>query len=202
MNVERPSVWPWFVAVFALVGLDQYTKYLVRQNFDLGESVRLIGDDFLRLTFVLNPGVAFGLPVPWKTTLLVFGWAAAVMLAVYLFGLIRDRSIYRIPVMLFLAGAIGNSIDRLLFREVTDFVDVDFPDFIMDRWPVFNVADSCVTIGVVLLFTLILLHQRKNGSPEIGSLETDNDSRISSESKEGTQALSSHDSSGTATGTH
>jgi signal peptidase II len=164
MTTQR-AVWPWFLGCALLVGLDQWTKWLVRANFQTGESIRVLGDEFLRLTYVLNPGIAFGLSVPWKSALLAFGWTAAAALAVYLFYLVRRGDPNRWPIALFLSGAIGNSLDRTIYGEVTDFVDVDFPDFIMHRFAVFNVADSCVTIGVVLLLLILIFDHRKTPRP-------------------------------------
>jgi len=55
-----------------------------------------------------------------------------------------------------MGGAIGNTIDRLLYGYVIDFIDVDLPDWLMERWPVFNVADSAVSVGVTLLLIVML----------------------------------------------
>jgi signal peptidase II len=162
---ESPSsykVWPWFSALAGILFLDQLTKHLVRANLNLHESIPIIGEDLIRLTYVQNPGIAFGLRIFDISLLLVFGWTAAVFLAVYLFRLVRRHDPLRWPVMLFLAGAIGNSIDRTLFGMVTDYLDADFPDFIMDRWPVFNVADSCITIGIVLMIWITLFERDKS----------------------------------------
>jgi signal peptidase II len=79
--------------------------------------------------------------------------------------LVREKSPMRWPVMLFLSGATGNSIDRTFFGKVTDFVDVDFPDIIIERWPVFNLADSCVTIGIVLVL-LLSIRSHRHHSPQ------------------------------------
>src|SRR3989339_998004 len=121
MTVEHRGshrAWPWFVALAGLLFLDQLTKFLVRTNLTLHESIPLIGDDFIRLTLVQNPGIAFGSTFLSLTTLLIFGWTASVFLAVYLFRLVRRHDPLRWPVLLFLAGAVGNSIDRTLFGEV------------------------------------------------------------------------------------
>jgi signal peptidase II len=165
-------VWPWYAAVLGLLILDQGSKALVRHILVLHESIPLIGRDFLRLTYVRNPGIGFGVQFLNIGTLLVFGWAASVILAFYLFRLVRRHDPLRWPVMLFLAGALGNSIDRLLFGQVTDFVDMDFPDVIMARWPVFNVADSCVTIGIVSVAVLILFGRRARPPSAVGDHAT------------------------------
>lgn len=154
-SAHRP-VWPWYAAVAGLLAFDQITKALTRAYLPLHESISLIGDEFLLLTHVQNPGSAFGFRVLGLKPLLVFGWGAAIVLVFYLNRLVKRHDLMRWPVMLFLAGAVGNSIDRTLFGQVTDFLDVDFPDFIMPRWPIFNVADSCVTVGIILLIILTL----------------------------------------------
>jgi signal peptidase II len=145
--------------VLGLLVLDQVSKALVRGHMALHQSILLLGDDFLRLTYVLNPGIAFGMRSIGVKPLLIFGWVATIILTWYLYSLVRRGDPLRWPVSLFLAGAMGNSIDRLLFGQVTDFADVDFPDFIMERWPIFNVADSCVTIGIALLLLIVIFHR-------------------------------------------
>ncbi len=156
---SRPNLWPWLLGFAVLVGADQLTKYWVRSNFVVGESIPVVGE-LLRLTYVQNPGVAFGLEPFSPTVLLIFGTLAAAALGGYLYILIRDHDVLKWPVFLFLCGAIGNSIDRGLLGSVTDFMDSDFPDFIMERWPVFNIADSCVSIGIAILLWQTLLMKR------------------------------------------
>jgi signal peptidase II len=175
------AVWPWYAAAGGLIVLDQATKAAVRHSFALHESIPILGHDFLRLTYVLNPGIAFGVSYFGLPLLLVFGWGASIAISIYLYRLVRQNDPLRWPMTLFLAGALGNSIDRLVFGRVTDFLDFDFPDLIMERWPVFNVADSCVTVGIVLLALLVIFagkqptHQEVNdqSSPQAGSVPTD-----------------------------
>ena len=158
-SVTRPNLWPWVLGFVFLVGVDPLTKYWVLANFVLGESVPVIGE-LLRFTYVQNPGVAFGLEPFSPTVLMIFGSVAALGLGGYLYYLLRDHDPMRWPVFLFLCGAVGNLIDRAMLGSVTDFADMDFPDFIMTRWPVFNIADSCVTIGITILLwqTLFVRH--------------------------------------------
>lgn len=149
-----------FGVALALVVLDQATKAAARSFLVPGQPVPVIGEHLFRLTLVENPGVAFGLRLAHPTLLLVIGFVATVVLCVLLVRLCRKASPLRFPMVLFLAGAFGNSIDRIVFGHVTDFLDFDFPDFIMQRWPVFNVADSCVTIGIALLLIITLFFTR------------------------------------------
>ncbi|MCB1059264.1 MAG: signal peptidase II [Calditrichaeota bacterium] len=182
---SRPAVWPWLLGFAVLLGLDQLTKYWVRSHFVLGESIPVIGE-YLRLTYVQNPGVAFGLEPFSPTILLIFGSLAAIALGWYLIRLVRHRDLLKWPVFLFLSGAVGNSIDRAMFGSVTDFLDADFPDFIMDRWPVFNVADSCVTIGIaILVWQTLFVKTHAPLSPSSG--ERPDSSSLSSASGSGTE---------------
>ncbi len=149
-----------FGVAFVLVVLDQLSKAAALAFLSPGRSVPVIGEQFFRLTLVENPGVAFGLrPLP-PPLLLIITLIASVVLSIFLVQLVRKRSPLRFPVMLLLAGAVGNLIDRIRFGHVTDFLDFDFPDFIMHRWPVFNVADSCVTVGMILLAAMTLFFAR------------------------------------------
>jgi signal peptidase II len=187
---KHRSVWPWYAGAAGLVVLDQLTKAWVRSSFTLHESIPVIGQDFLRLTYVLNPGIAFGVSFFARPLLLVFGWGASIALVIFLYKLVRHADPLRWPITLFLAGALGNSIDRLFFGKVTDFIDFDFPDAIMDRWPVFNVADSCVTVGIIILALVVILTGKQS-----------HHSASHAQSSPHADTLSTHDGSGTTTST-
>ncbi len=167
------------LGVTALVVLiDQVSKLLVKgfsipslniyhEGMHLGESIPLIGD-FFRLTFVENPGMAFGIDTDSKLVLTLFTLVATIGISVYLYQIRQASFVLRLALALILAGAIGNLIDRtfygvifgegtLFHGKVVDFFDVDFfdiaiGDFQLTRWFVFNVADAAVSFGVVLLF--------------------------------------------------
>ncbi len=118
----------------AVLGLDQLTKAFASAHLVPGEPVPVLGN-FLRLTLVHNTGAAFGLfPGSRLPFILVSVLAIAVVLYVLL-GWI-------------LGGALGNLLDRIRWGRVVDFIDVGIGTV---RWPVFNVADSAVTLGVILL---------------------------------------------------
>jgi signal peptidase II len=133
-----------------------------------GERITLIGN-FFRLTFIENPGMAFGFDpgLDMKIWVSLFSLFASVGLLIY-FYFIRNKSfVLRLAIAFILGGAIGNLIDRmfygifyqyapLFFGRVVDFIDIDFFKFNLlgrsfDRWPIFNIADSAVTIGVLIL---------------------------------------------------
>jgi signal peptidase II len=147
----RRSVSFWLTAVL-VVALDQYTKHLVSTNFEPGES-RIVIPHVLWFTYVQNVHGAFGLfgSRPWLLIAM-----AVVVLAVFWFSF-RDSAAHsrlvRIAFGAIVGGAIGNIIDRFHYQYVVDFIDLRW-------WPVFNVADSCITIGVGLLVLTTLARER------------------------------------------
>jgi signal peptidase II len=140
---------PWFAVAAAIVVADQITKWLVLARFAPGERVELTG--FMNLVLVFNKGAAFSFLADapgWQTPVLVaFALGAAVLVSVLL---VRDpsRRLYCAGLALILGGAVGNVIDRLRFGHVVDFLDLHAGGW---HWPAFNVADSAITVGAVLL---------------------------------------------------
>lgn len=170
-----------------VVIVDQVTKLLVKgfaipflgiahQGMGHGQTIPLIGN-FFQLTFVENPGMAFGIDLnPFaKLWISVFSLAASAGLVYYLYTVRKQSLSLRVALALILGGAIGNLIDRtlygvffdyapLFYGKVVDFFDVEFWDITMfgrtyDRFPIFNIADSAVTIGVGILLLFYKKHQ-------------------------------------------
>ena len=134
---------------FVLLGtllLDQVSKLAVLLFMQTGESIPLLSD-VVRLTFVRNSGAAFGLLSGNRIPFLFTTFLAIVALLFLVVRSRRTRADLSFYLVLVLAGAIGNMIDRLRFGEVIDFIDIGGKNV---RWPVFNVADSAVTVGVLL----------------------------------------------------
>lgn len=163
------------VIVFSIVA-DQLTKLwaLARFTNETGapnhDVINVMGE-LVRFQLVFNKGAAFSsrpqdlmpfLP-PWLFFLLISIVATVVLLWFYK-GIDKRDYLSRMGVIMILGGAVGNFIDRMRLQMVVDFIDCDFPDFIMLRFPTFNVADSFVTVGValVILSPLILrkLHKQ------------------------------------------
>lgn len=163
MNTMRRSA----VMIGVLVAIDQITKVLVKTSMMPGDSRPLIGT-LVNLTFVENPGMAFG--VSWGSGKIVLTLLTVVIAGALIWYLRQIAAAHwapRLAVTLILAGAVGNLIDRLLYGvifggeslfygKVVDFIQVDIPDVMLfgelhTHFPVFNVADSCVSVGVVLL---------------------------------------------------
>ena len=176
--------WPFhvFVIVFSIVA-DQLTKLWAVARFtnESGapnhEYIDIVGS-LVRFDLVFNKGAAFSsrpqdlapfLP-PWLFFLLISIVATVVLLWFYKSIDKRDW-MSRLGVVMILGGAVGNFIDRMRLQMVVDFIDCDFPAFIMSRFPTFNVADSFVTVGVavVILSPVILkkVHKQIKEEKEI-----------------------------------
>ena len=133
--------------IVAIIALDQWSKWAIKTSFNLYQSEPVI-QDLLHFTYVTNDGMAFGLSFPGgKHILLVM----TILLTGFIIGFLwKEREghpLVRYGLALILSGAIGNLIDRLLYGKVVDFLDLMIGDF---HWYIFNVADSSVTIGMVL----------------------------------------------------
>lgn len=142
-----------FVLPLAVVILDQFSKYIVVENMALGESIPIIEEVF-HLTYILNPGAAFGM---FAHNRLFFIAIAIVVIGIIIWA---RREILASPwevkagCGLFLGGAIGNLIDRVRQGLVIDFFDFRI-------WPVFNIADIAICIGVGLIIWNLLKTELK-----------------------------------------
>ncbi|MGH7322356.1 MAG: signal peptidase II [Candidatus Rokuibacteriota bacterium] len=131
---------------------DQLTKAWAMMRLDPGSPIVVL-PGFFNLTLVLNPGVAFGIfasvPPGWRWLVTVFSLAALVLLCSLAVRIVPDGG-WRGPIALGLVfgGAAGNLLDRWRLGAVVDFIDLYWQDY---HWPAFNVADSAITVGVLLL---------------------------------------------------
>jgi len=146
-----------------VVALDQVTKFMILQSLKLNESIPVY-PDLIYLTYIQNPGTAFGfmsemrsfVRIPFFVAITI---AAASIVYTYQRLIPQDRRFTRFCLGLVLGGALGNFVDRLLYGKVIDFIDMRYHEF---QWYIFNVADSCITIGLTfLLFEFIWGANRK-----------------------------------------
>ncbi len=164
----------FIIVTAAVIIADHLTKWIIKTSMDLHQTIRVIGEYFT-ITYILNSGIAFGLfdsnPSPHKSVLLIIISLIALGIILYIFlSLPKSVKHTGLAMGLIFGGAIGNMIDRIVRGRVVDFLDIDFPDITiralnihMTRWPTFNLADSCVLAGIVLLLVIILRH---GGEPE------------------------------------
>lgn len=143
---------PIVVIAGAIVVLDQITKLAALERLAPGVAVPVV-DGLLSLTLVMNTGLAFGLlaglPAAWRWLVALLSIVALIVLArVAVRVLAGGGWSARLSVALIFGGAVGNLVDRARFGAVVDFVDAHYRGY---HWPAFNVADSAITVGVVLL---------------------------------------------------
>ncbi len=141
-NILIPAV------VFLIIFLDQLVKYIVSKNMSLNESIPII-KNILHLTYIHNTGASFGILKGQQVFLIIIS-IIVILLILYYFYKTKDNLKIKISAALILAGAIGNLIDRIRLNYVTDFIDFRI-------WPAFNVADSCITIGAILIIVFYFL---------------------------------------------
>lgn len=153
MSFPRKSI----IFVLILVALDQITKYTITYAFVPGASLEIL--PFFRLTYLMNTGIAFSFFQNSNTFFLIF-----TLIAMAVIGYWYAKNFEKIPkminlsVILIFAGALGNFIDRLFRGHVVDFLDFNISSY---HWPAFNVADSCVTIGGLLLLIILFKSKEK-----------------------------------------
>jgi len=154
-----PARWRYllfFLVALFIIGADQASKAWIRSSLPEGYSLFRLG--FFRITRVHNTGAAFGLFPEQPSVLAIFAIIAAIVVLFFVlyghryFPWLESISM-TLTFGLVLGGTVGNLIDRFHFGYVTDFIDFGF-------WPTFNIADSAVTVGVIL-FALILLRHAK-----------------------------------------
>ena len=144
---------PAFVVAAVIAILDQLSKFLVTSLLAEGGGAPII-PNVLHLTIVHNTGAAFGV---FQYRAAVFAFVSIVVIFMVILMLIRHRSRYstvRWGLAFVLGGAVGNLIDRLRFGYVVDFIDIRI-------WPVFNLADSFISIGAFLLVWYVLFQAGK-----------------------------------------
>ena len=135
-------------SILALLAIDQYSKALVFRNLNVGESVPLI-KNILHITFVANTGAAFGLFKDSTAVFIAISIVAIAFISMLILrsikqGGLQSRPVFNYGLIMIFSGAVGNLIDRLHFSYVIDFIDIRI-------WPVFNIADSSITIGTLFL---------------------------------------------------
>jgi signal peptidase II len=190
---------------FCVVIADQLSKLAVKgisipwagislKGIPIGTSHQVAGD-WVRFTFIENPGMAFGIDLGGKFYLTLFSIAASVGIFAYLYFVRNEKFLFRLSLALVLGGAIGNLVDRtfygvlfgdgqLFYGKVVDFIDVDFFNitlfgYHLQRFWVFNIADASVTIGVLIM---LLFHRSfvKNEESQLRSSSAETPSQPTS----------------------
>jgi signal peptidase II len=154
---------------------------IIVEGMQYGQSIPLLGD-WLKITYIENPHMAFGLDITGKLFLVFFSFAATIGMVLFLYKHRSGPMLLRLSLALIIAGALGNLIDRafygvlygqapLFYGNVVDFMDLDlftitFSGSSFKFWPIFNVADAAVSVGVVMLLITGIPHSEKKVASE------------------------------------
>ena len=145
MTKYRKYYIPFLIFIFFMI--DQFTKEVVIRNLKVGYSIPESG--FFRFTHVRNFGSAFSIINDANLFLMIVGIFAIIFISYFLIFYTKESNLLQIAISLQLSGAFGNIVDRIRLGSVTDFIDVG-------PWPVFNIADSCISVGMFLLILHII----------------------------------------------
>ncbi len=149
----------WMLIAILVVMLDQLSKWWIRALFELYESLPVFPG--LQIIYVRNLGAAFSFLSSaggWQRWFfIVLSLLASIAIVIWIYRLPNHRRLEALGLSLVLGGAVGNLVDRVLLGYVVDFIDVYYQSW---HWPVFNVADSAITVGVVIMIVDIVFNQR------------------------------------------
>lgn len=144
--MNKKNIVVFSTALVALL-LDQLTKFLIKQNFQSNQSIPIIKNIF-HLTYITNTGSAFGLFKGFNIFFIILSIIVIIAIFYYLKKFIKNEKLLQFAIGLLLGGTIGNLTDRIIYGAVIDFIDFRI-------WPVFNFADSAVTISILFLVVLL-----------------------------------------------
>ena len=158
---------PFYWVSLIVIILDQVSKYVVKSSIEPGQIIKL-SPKLIWLTSIQNTGAAFsfsfGDPLINRILFIIISFIAVTFI-IYLSIKSKNR-LEILSFALILGGALGNLIDRIFIGSVTDFIWCDFPDIIMTRWPVFNIADSSIVIAIILMIASTLFQKEKHEEKE------------------------------------
>ncbi|BAC13441.1 signal peptidase II [Oceanobacillus iheyensis] len=147
----------YYLIAIALVIIDQLTKWLVVSRMELGESISVI-DNFFYITSHRNTGAAWGILEGQMLLFYIITTIVIIGIIYFLHTHAKGDKLLSVALVVILGGAIGNFIDRIFRQEVVDFANFYIFDY---NFPIFNVADSSLTIGVILFLIATILEEKR-----------------------------------------
>ncbi|TRM12329.1 lipoprotein signal peptidase [Lentibacillus cibarius] len=147
----------YYILALLVIAIDQLTKWAVVKTMELGEQITVIGD-FFYLTSHRNSGAAWGILQGQMAFFYIITVIVIIGVIYFMQTYAKDNQLLSIALSLILGGAIGNFIDRLFRNEVVDFFD--FIIFGYD-YPIFNIADASLVVGVILVIISTIIDERK-----------------------------------------
>ncbi|PLR69947.1 signal peptidase II [Bacillus sp. UMB0893] len=147
----------YYIIALFIIALDQLTKWLIVNELEIGERIPVI-ENVLYITSHRNQGAAWGILQGQMWFFYVITVIVVIGLVIYIQKYAKDQRLMGIALGLMLGGAIGNFIDRVIHQEVVDFVQTYIGTY---PFPIFNIADSSLCVGVVLLFIVMLFEGKQ-----------------------------------------
>jgi signal peptidase II len=147
---------PFYFIALVIALADQALKYLVTSKLALGQSIKVLGH-IVQLTYVRNTGAAFSLFVGFSSYLVVIGLAVVLAVIFFHHRLSKSNFIVHLGLACVLGGSLGNLIDRVARAYVVDYIDILI-------WPVFNLADIMINVGVILIAYQLFAEDKKDVS--------------------------------------
>lgn len=149
----------YYAIALVIIAADQFTKWLVVQNMELGERIPVF-EPYLAWLSHRNRGAAWGMLEGQMWLFGIITIAVIIAILYYFHKHAQGQPLFQISLMVILGGAIGNFIDRMLLGEVVDFIDVLIPVINYD-FPIFNIADAALTIGVILMIIFVIYDEKQ-----------------------------------------
>lgn len=140
-----------------LIAMDQLSKWIIVKTMSIGDSFSVIGE-FLEITSHRNYGAAWGMLQNQMVLFYIITLLVLIMIVYFYKQDAAHKPVMQLGLTFVFAGAVGNFIDRLFRGSVVDFIDTKIINY---NFPIFNIADSCLTIGVIILLYEILVNENK-----------------------------------------
>lgn len=156
LNGWGKRMYLYYILAGLVIVVDQITKWIIDTKMDLHESIPVLGN-FFSITSHRNEGAAWGILQGQMTFFYVVTAFVVVFIVYYLHKYAKNNLLLGISLSLILGGAIGNFIDRLFRQEVVDFLDVMIVNY---DFPIFNIADSALVIGVGIILLLTIFEEK------------------------------------------
>lgn len=154
MQRRQIGLWVYYLVAAVVFAIDYISKKLIEHNLELNEQVKVIGN-FFYITFIHNRGAAFGILQEQRWFFLVITVAVVTAIVIYLSRSHRNnRRLMLAALALILGGALGNFLERAIYGQVVDFLQFNFGSY---TFPIFNLADSAIVVGVCLIILDSLL---------------------------------------------
>ncbi|WP_279159966.1 signal peptidase II [Thomasclavelia cocleata] len=159
MNLTKRNKLLYLITLIVLIGGDQFTKHLISSSMQLGQSQEII-DNFFYFTYAHNTGVAWGMLAGHLWLFIIVALISAVLMIIFFKRTREEEILTRFGLVLTFAGMIGNLADRIVLGYVRDFIDVIIFNY---NFPIFNIADVAVVIGVALIIIEIIFEEHIHG---------------------------------------